>query len=110
MFYTSFASWKLSRSIARVEVLRGPSAVLYGGSSPSGIVNAVSKMPPAEPIRYLETGVNNFGNAYFGFDFGGPVATSSENGKPFYRVVGQSRMAARRSISCPTTTTSSRPR
>lgn len=90
LFYTSYASWKLQPfNMERVEVLRGPSAVLYGGSSPSGIVNAVSKLPPAEPIRYLETGVNNFGNAYLSFDFGGPVATSSENGKLFYRVVGQ---------------------
>lgn len=90
LFYTSYASWKLQPfNLARVEVLRGPSAVLYGGSSPSGIVNAVSKMPPAEPIRYLETGVNNFGNAYLAFDFGGPVATPAENGKLFYRVVGQ---------------------
>jgi iron complex outermembrane recepter protein len=90
LFYTSYASWKLQPfNLARVEVLRGPSAVLYGGSSPSGIVNAVSKLPPAEPIRYLETGVNNFGNAYLSFDFGGPVATSPENGKLFYRVVGQ---------------------
>jgi iron complex outermembrane receptor protein len=90
LFYTSYASWKLQPfNMERVEVLRGPSAVLYGGSSPSGIVNAVSKMPPAEPIRYLETGVNNFGNAYLSFDFGGPVATSPENGKLFYRVVGQ---------------------
>ncbi|KRR00996.1 TonB-dependent siderophore receptor [Bradyrhizobium valentinum] len=90
LFYTSYASWKLQPfNLARVEVLRGPSAVLYGGSSPSGIVNAVSKTPPVEPIRYLETGVNNFGNAYLGFDFGGPVATAPENGKLFYRVVGQ---------------------
>ncbi|UPK08165.1 TonB-dependent siderophore receptor [Bradyrhizobium sp. 170] len=90
LFYTSYASWKLQPfNMERVEVLRGPSAVLYGGSSPSGIVNAVSKLPPAEPIRYLETGVNNFGNAYLSFDFGGPVATSPENGKLFYRVVGQ---------------------
>ena len=90
LFYTSYASWKLQPfNLARVEVLRGPSAVLYGGSSPSGIVNAVSKTPPAEPIRYLETGVNNFGNAYLSFDFGGPVATAPENGKLFYRVVGQ---------------------
>jgi iron complex outermembrane receptor protein len=90
LFYTSFASWKLQPfNLARVEVLRGPSAVLYGGSSPSGIVNAVSKTPPVEPIRYLETGVNNFGNAYLGFDFGGPVATAPGNGQLFYRVVGQ---------------------
>jgi iron complex outermembrane recepter protein len=90
LFYTSYASWKLQPfNLERVEVLRGPSAVLYGGSSPSGIVNAVSKMPPTAPIRYLETGVNNFGNAYLGFDFGGPVATAPENGKLFYRVVGQ---------------------
>jgi iron complex outermembrane receptor protein len=90
LFYTSYASWKLQPfNMERVEVLRGPSAVLYGGSSPSGIVNAVSKLPPTEPIRYLETGVNNFGNAYLSFDFGGPVATAPENGKLFYRVVGQ---------------------
>ncbi|WP_027550612.1 TonB-dependent siderophore receptor [Bradyrhizobium sp. Cp5.3] len=90
LFYTSYASWKLQTpDMERVEVLRGPSAVLYGGSSPSGIVNVISKLPPAEPIRYVETGVNNFGNAYVGFDFGGPVATSSGNGKLFYRMVGQ---------------------
>ncbi|WP_410706450.1 TonB-dependent receptor plug domain-containing protein [Bradyrhizobium sp. BWC-3-1] len=90
LFYTSYASWKLQTpNMERVEVLRGPSAVLYGGSSPSGIVNVISKMPPAEPVRFIETGVNNFGNAYVGFDVGGPVATSHENGKLFYRVVGQ---------------------
>ncbi|MDH2400811.1 TonB-dependent siderophore receptor [Bradyrhizobium sp. SSUT18] len=90
LFYTSYASWKLQTpNMERVEVLRGPSAVLYGGSSPSGIVNVISKLPPAEPVRYIETGVNNFGNAYVGFDVGGPVATQPDNGKLFYRVVGQ---------------------
>ncbi|WP_024506873.1 TonB-dependent siderophore receptor [Bradyrhizobium sp. ARR65] len=90
LFYTSYASWKLQPfNLERVEILRGPSAVLYGGSSPSGIVNAISKMPPAEPIRYLETGVNNFGNGYLSFDFGGPVATAADSGKLYYRLVGQ---------------------
>ncbi|MEH2475470.1 iron complex outermembrane receptor protein [Nitrobacteraceae bacterium AZCC 2161] len=90
LFYTSYASWKLQpANMERVEILRGPSAILYGGSSPSGLVNVVSKMPPTEPIRYVETGVDNFGNAYFGFDIGGPVAVSPENGKLYTRLVGQ---------------------
>ncbi|MBH5369986.1 TonB-dependent siderophore receptor [Bradyrhizobium glycinis] len=90
LFYTSYASWKLQPfNLERVEILRGPSAVLYGGSNPGGIVNAISKTPPAEPVRYLEAGVNNFGNTYLSFDFGGPVATATEPGKLFYRVIGQ---------------------
>lgn len=96
LFYTAYASWRIPpANMERVEVLRGPSAVLYGGSSPSGIVNVISKMPPTEPIRYIETGVNNFGNAYVGFDVGGPVATQPKDGKQdgklFYRVVGEVR-------------------
>jgi iron complex outermembrane receptor protein len=90
LFYTSFAGFKLQPfNLERVEVLRGPSAVLYGGSGPGGLVNAVSKLPPAEPVRYIEAGVNNFGNAYTQFDFGGPVATQPGNGQILYRIVGQ---------------------
>ena len=70
LFNTAFATWKLQPfGLERVEVLRGPSSVLYGGGSPGGVVNAVSKMPVAEPIRYIETGVNSFGNGYLAFDF-----------------------------------------
>lgn len=88
--YFAFAGFKLQPfNVERVEVLRGPSAVLYGGSAPGGLVNAVSKLPPAEPIRYIEAGVNNFGNAYTQFDFGAPVATQPGNGKMLYRIVGQ---------------------
>jgi iron complex outermembrane receptor protein len=88
--YFAFAGFKLQPfNLERVEVLRGPSAVLYGGSAPGGLVNAVSKLPPVEPIRYIEAGVNNFGNAYTQFDFGGPLATQPGNGKMLYRIVGQ---------------------
>jgi iron complex outermembrane recepter protein len=90
LFYTSYASWKLQPfNMERVEVLRGPSAVLYGGSSPSGMVNVISKTPPTEPIRYLETGINSYGNSYLSFDLGGPVAVKTDQGQLFYRLVGQ---------------------
>ncbi len=90
LFETAFATWKQQPfNLERVEVLRGPSAVLYGGTGPSGLVNAVSKLPPAQPIRYIEAGVNNFGNAYVGFDVGGPVAIAPGNGQLLTRVVGE---------------------
>ncbi|QPF82166.1 TonB-dependent siderophore receptor [Bradyrhizobium genosp. L] len=89
LFYTSYASWKLQPfNLERVEVLRGPSSILYGGSAPGGMVNAVSKLPQAEPVRYLETGVNNFGNAYTAFDIGGAVPQPG-NAQLLYRFVGQ---------------------
>ncbi|MGY3489963.1 iron complex outermembrane receptor protein [Bradyrhizobium sp. USDA 4011] len=89
LFYTSYASWKPQPfNLERVEVLRGPTGILYGGSAPGGLVNAVSKLPQAEPIRYIETGVNNFGNAYTQFDIGGAAAQSG-GGQVQYRLVGQ---------------------
>ena len=84
--------------------------MLYGGSSPSGIVNAVSKMPPAEPVRYLETGVNNFGNGYLAFDFGGPAAIPTEMASCIIDWSGKCRAAGPRSILPGTTTSSSRHR
>ena len=89
LFYTSYGSWKLQPfNLERVEVLRGPSGILYGGSAPGGLVNAVSKMPSADPIRYIEAGVNNFGNGYTMFDIGGAVPQSG-NSQVLYRFVGQ---------------------
>jgi iron complex outermembrane receptor protein len=89
LFSTGFATWKLQPfGLERLEILRGPSSVLYGGGSPGGVVNAVSKMPTAEPIRYIEAGVNNYGNRYLSFDFGGAVPLPPASGTLDYRIVG----------------------
>lgn len=56
--------------LERVEVLKGPASVLYGGSTPGGIVNLVSRRPTAKNFGYVEAGINNFGNAYLGIDVG----------------------------------------
>ena len=111
LFNTAYATWKLQPfGLERLEVLRGPTAALYGGGSPGGIVNAVSKLPPAEPLRYLEFGVNNYGNRYVSFDLGGPLQIAPQDGQLFYRLVGHSRRATRRSIIRATTAISSRRR
>lgn len=89
LFYTSYASWKLMPfALDRIDVLRGPSASLYSGGSPGGVVNATSKKPPFEPLRYVEVGVDNYGNRYLGIDLGGPLAVSSDHGKFYYRLTG----------------------
>ncbi|MGX1788324.1 TonB-dependent siderophore receptor [Bosea sp. NPDC055332] len=56
--------------LERVEVLKGPASVLYGGSTPGGIVNLVSKRPNGKNFGYVEAGINNWGNAYLGLDIG----------------------------------------
>lgn len=55
--------------LERVEVLKGPASVLYGGSNPGGIVNYVSKRPDFSRDKYVETGINDAGTGYVGFDF-----------------------------------------
>ena len=86
----AFATWKIQPiGIERIDILRGPTAMLYGGGSPGGLVNIVSKTPPDQPINYLETGVSSFGNAYLSFDFGGPMQTASgPSNELFYRLAG----------------------
>lgn len=69
----------------RVEVLKGPASVLYGGANVGGIVNMVGKRPTGERLRYTETGINNFGNAYGAFDIG----DGNQEGTAAYRLTGK---------------------
>lgn len=62
--------------LERIEVLKGPASVLYGGSSPGGLVNLVRKRPQEGRFGYVETGINNFGNAYFSFDINDTFAAA----------------------------------
>ncbi|EEQ94506.1 TonB-dependent siderophore receptor [Brucella sp. ZJ1_1] len=73
-----------SFGIERIDVLRGPASALYGGANPGGIVNYISKRPTGERLRYLEAGINSYGNGYLGFDIG-DKATETVN----YRVNGK---------------------
>ena len=72
--------------LERVEVLKGPASVLYGGSNPGGIVNLARKRPQDERLYYTETGINSDGNGYFGFDFNDRL---TEDGTLTYRLTGK---------------------
>ncbi|WP_330902724.1 TonB-dependent siderophore receptor, partial [Dyella sp.] len=65
--------------IERVEVLKGPEAIL-GESSVNnnfgGSVNIVMKQPQADPVRELTFSLGQYDGARAGVDFAGPLSTS----------------------------------
>ena len=80
----SFATWRLEPfGMERVEAVRGPASVLFGGTNPGGLLNLVSKKPPAENMGRVEVGINEFANGYGAVDFGGALGSG---GDLFYRV------------------------
>ncbi|WP_438750774.1 TonB-dependent siderophore receptor [Pararhizobium sp. O133] len=87
LFTTGFGGFQTDAfMLERVEVLKGPASVLYGGSNPGGIINLVSKRPLDDPYYYTEIGINNFGNAFFGFDVNDKL---TQDGAADYRVTGK---------------------
>lgn len=73
-------------ALERIEVLKGPASVLYGGANPGGIVNMVRKRPTDEPYFYTEIGVNSDGNAFTGFDASDKL---NDDGTLTYRLTGK---------------------
>ncbi|MFT4247946.1 MAG: TonB-dependent siderophore receptor [Pseudomonas sp.] len=59
-------SWDLER----VEVLKGPSAVLYGQLAPGGLINQISKTPQPHQTQQLRTSVDKNGQYQTAFDLG----------------------------------------
>ncbi|MFN4042593.1 TonB-dependent siderophore receptor [Limnobacter sp.] len=71
-------------NIERIEFLKGPASVLYGGAgSLSGLVNIVTKRPQAEPSRTIETTVGSFGLLGTSLDSTGSL---NEDGSVRYRL------------------------
>lgn len=48
-----------SANVGRVEVIRGPAALLYGIGNFGGIVNYLPKSPPSEAVKHLNVTVGN---------------------------------------------------
>lgn len=69
----------------RIEVLRGPASVLYGQSSPGGLVNFVTKRPPRQAMREIQFLAGNFSRYDGRWDLGGPI---DERATFSYRLTG----------------------
>ena len=82
----TYESWGLER----VEVLRGPSSVVFGQVKPGGIVNMVSKRPKDERHGEVQLQFGSHERAQMAFDFGGPIDPEKTW---LYRVVGLGRAA-----------------
>lgn len=74
----------------RIEVLRGPTSVLFGQADPGGLINRVSKRPTAENIREVELQYGTDNWKQLSFDVGGAV---DAEGKVLFRLVGVGRDA-----------------
>lgn len=62
--------------IERVEVLKGPEAILGESSTDNnfgGSMNIVMKRPQADPVREMEYSVGRYDGTRLGFDFAGPL-------------------------------------
>jgi iron complex outermembrane receptor protein len=57
----------------RLEILEGPSSVLYGQGNPAGIVNVESKRPMASTLHEVQLGFGTYGRYEGNFDFSGPL-------------------------------------
>ena len=77
---TMIDSWNLER----VDVLKGPSAVMYGQVAPGGMVNQVSKTPQPNQEQLLRLGVDGHGQYSTAFD----VGTGSQDDRQLFRLVG----------------------
>jgi iron complex outermembrane receptor protein len=72
-------------NLERIEVLHGPASVIYGQSSPGGVVDMVSKRPTDTPYHEMFLSTGNFGRIQGGVDLSGPI---DEKKEWLYRFVG----------------------
>ncbi len=76
--------------LERVELLRGPTSVLYGKSSPGGLMNMVSKRPTTTPLHEIQFKAGSNSLFQTGFDFSDAL---DDDGVYSYRLTGLARSA-----------------
>ncbi|NBF10472.1 TonB-dependent siderophore receptor [Pseudomonas sp. Fl4BN1] len=72
-------------TLERIEVLKGPSSVLYGQNQPGGLVNLVSKRPSSTPQHQVKFGLGSYNRVNGALDSSGPL---DDQGEFSYRLIG----------------------
>lgn len=79
----SYAAYRVDPwSLERVEVLRGPSSVLYGAGNLGGFINLISKDPTSQPYHELALDYGSYNRRQLRVDVSGPI---DEAGTLLYR-------------------------
>jgi len=76
-------------ALEQIEVMRGPSSVLFGQGGFGGVVNLVSKRPLDTPRGEIQIQYGSFGRKQIGIDLTGPVPGHRETLQ--YRLIGVAR-------------------
>jgi len=70
-------------NLEQIEVLKGPSAILFGEVEPGGAINLITKRPLSEPFYRIETQFGNRNLIRPSIDLSGPLET---DGRLLYRL------------------------
>ena len=65
---SSYPAKPESMDLKSIDVLRGPSSVLYGQNIPGGMINLVTKRPTDVPLHEVSFGIGNYGTVDGRFD------------------------------------------
>jgi iron complex outermembrane receptor protein len=75
-------------TLERLEVLRGPSGMLFGAGTAAGVINMVSKRPQAEAQREVGVQYGSYGRKQVQVDLTGPL---TQDGEWLYRLIALKR-------------------
>ncbi len=71
--------------LERIDVVRGPTSVLYGQNLPGGLIDRISKTPTEQPFGEATINLGSYDRYQGQFDLGGPMDAS---GNVLYRLTG----------------------
>lgn len=71
--------------VERIDIVKGPASVLYGNSTPGGLVNLVSKLPEANAFGRVELQAGNYDALRAVADINQPL---DSQGRLLFRIVG----------------------